>query len=111
MNMFSIGQQMAQKKISFKLASLVVFLWTMLIASSLAVVYMTYKTRAEFNHLEALKREHNKLQVVLSQYVLEESTWASFSRIEKVATERLDMQLPKAEHVIMIAPKGKANEG
>lgn len=103
MNMFSIDHQ----KFSFKLAALVVFLWMMLIASSLAVVYMTYKTRVEFNHLEALKREHNKLQVVSSQYLLEESTWASFSRIEKVATERLGMRRPKAEHIIMIAPKVK----
>lgn len=101
MNMFSIDHP----KPSFKLVVLAVFLWVMLIASSLAVVYTTYKTRVEFNNLEALKREHNKLQVVLSQYLLEESTWASFSRIEKVATERLGMQLPKAEHVIMIAPK------
>ncbi len=107
MNVLSIDHQ----KFSFKLASFAAFLWVMLIASSLAVVYMTYKTRAEFNHLEGLKREHNELQVVLSQYLLEESTWASFSRIEKVATEHLDMQLPKAEHVIMIAPKGQSNEG
>jgi cell division protein FtsL len=89
---------------------LIVVLWLALIASSLAVVFVTYEARAEFNQLEALGREQNKLQVVLGKYLLEESTWASFNRIEKIASESLQMRVPKAEHIIMITSKVKPNE-
>jgi cell division protein FtsL len=96
---------------SLRVFLLVAFLWLALIASSLAVVVVTYESRAEFNYLEDLKREQNKLQVILGQYLLEESTWASFNRIEKIASERLQMQVPKAERIIMIKSKVKSNEG
>ena len=96
---------------SLRLFILVVLLWLALIASSLAVVIVTYESRAEFNQLEDLRREQNKLQVILGQYLLEESTWASFNRIEKIASERLHMQVPKAERIIMIKSKVKSNGG
>ena len=107
MKVLSVNQQAC----SFKLFILIVFLWLALIASSLAIVFVTYKTRVEFNHLEALRREQNKLQVVLGQYWLEESAWASFNRIEKIASEHLQMQVPKAERIIMITSKVKSDEG
>lgn len=107
MKIFSMSQQV----FSIKLFILLIFLWLALIASSLAIVFVTYETRVEFNHLEALKREQNKLQVVLGQYLLEESAWASFNRIEKIASERLQMQVPKAERIIMITSKVKSDEG
>ena len=107
MKMFSVNQQ----AFSLKLFILLVVLWLALIASSLAIVVVTYETRVEFNHLEALKREQNKLQVVLGQYLLEESAWASFNRIEKIASERLQMQVPRAERIIMITSKVKSDEG
>jgi cell division protein FtsL len=107
MKMFNENRQ----AFSLKLFMLVVFLWLALIASSLAVVIITYESRVDFNHLEDLRREQNKLQVILGQYLLEESTWASFNRIEKIASERLQMKVPKAERIIMIKSKVKSNEG
>ncbi len=100
-----------RQAISIKMFILIIFLWLALIASSLAIVVVTYEARADFNNLEALRREQNKLQVVLGQYLLEESTWASFNRIEKIASESLQMQVPKEEHIIMITSKVKPNEG
>jgi len=100
-----------QQTLTFRMLTLVILLWLGLIASSLAVVFVTYEARSDFNHLEALRREQNKLQVVLGQYLLEESTWASFNRIEKIASESLQMQVPKAKHIIIITSKGKSDEG
>lgn len=102
---------MKRQIFSFKLLVVVICLWLALIASSLAVVYVTYETRVEFNYLESLRREQNKLQVVLGQYLLEESTWASFNRVEKLASERLKMHVPRAERIIMIPSKVKSDEG
>jgi cell division protein FtsL len=107
MNILSTNRQ----AISVRMFVAAALLWLALTGSSLAVVVVTYETRADFNQLEALRREQNKLQVVLGQYLLEESTWASFNRIEKIASESLQMQVPKAEHIIMITSKVKPNEG
>ena len=90
---------------------LVTVLWLAVIASALAVVYVTYETRVKFNELEVLRREQSQLQVVWGQYLLEESTWAAYGRIEKLAQEKLLMQVPKAEEIIMVMPKGRSDEG
>lgn len=91
---------------SFSLQSLLILavLWLMLIASAFAVIYVTYDTRVKFNLLETLRREQNQLQVVWGQYLLEESTWAAYGRVEKIAQEKLLMQVPDTEDIIMVTP-------
>jgi cell division protein FtsL len=83
---------------------LVVVLWLSVIASALAVIYVTYDTRVKFNTLEGLRREQGQLRVVWGQYLLEESTWASYGRVEKLAQEQLSMQVPESENVITVTP-------
>lgn len=86
-------------------------LWLLVILSALVVVYVTYDTRVKFNALETLRREQGQLQLVWGQYLLEESTWAAYGRIEKLAEDKLSMQVPKAENIIMVMPKGHSDEG
>ncbi|MBX2808923.1 MAG: cell division protein FtsL [Cellvibrionaceae bacterium] len=82
---------------------LVLVLWLTLLSSAVAVVYVTYDTRVKFNHLESLRRDYNRLQVVWGQYLLERSTWASYGRIEKLAAEKLSMRIPAANQIIIVA--------
>ena len=79
-----------------------IFLWLAVIVSALAVVYVTYDTRVKFNAVEGLRREQSQLQVIWSQYLLEESTWAAYGRVENLAQERLSMQVPKFESIITV---------
>ncbi|MGH1484768.1 MAG: cell division protein FtsL [Cellvibrionaceae bacterium] len=97
--------------LSGRVLLLIATLWLLVIASALAVVYVTYDTRVKFNELETLRREQSQLQVVWGQYLLEESTWAAYGRIEKLAEDKLLMQVPKAEDIIMVMPKGRSDEG
>ena len=82
-------------------------LWLAVMVSALGVVYSTYNTRIKFNELEVLRREHNRLQIAWGQYLLEKSTWASFGRIEKIASEELNMVVPSANQIVKVF----ANEG
>ena len=94
-----------------KFLCLAVLLWLALIASALGVVYVTYDTRVKFNALETLRREQSQLQVIWGQYLLEESTWAAYGRVEKLAEEKLSMTVPSAENIMMIIADNSDNEG
>ncbi len=94
-----------RNQITLKTMLLVACLWASVIASALAVVFLAYDTRVKFNELEILRREKNGLQVEWGQYLLEESTWAAYSRVEKIAIEKLGMQVPKPDHIIMVKPR------
>ena len=84
--------------------SLLIVLWIATLVSALAVVYVTYDTRVKFNTLENLRREKNHLQVIWGQYLLEESAWAAYARVENLAQEKLSMQVPSANEIIMVSP-------
>lgn len=83
---------------------LLLVLWVIFLVSALGVVHVSYDTRVKFNHLENLRREHNQLQVVWGQYLLEESTWAAYGRVEKLAQEKLFMAVPDSQQIIMVSP-------
>jgi len=81
---------------------LVACLWISVVASSLAVVASTQQVRRDVNQLETLRREASHLQVEWGQYLLEESTWAAYSRVEGIANKELNMIAPTTEHVVMV---------
>lgn len=85
---------------------LLVALWVLVVISALMVVYSVYETRNRFNDLEILRRQQEQLQVEWSQYLLEESAWASYGRVEKLAIEKLGMKIPSANDIIVVKNDG-----
>ncbi|ODS24931.1 cell division protein FtsL [Candidatus Endobugula sertula] len=81
---------------------LVVFLWLVLLVLSLMVVYSSYDVRVKFNELAELRTQQDKLRIVWSQYVLEESALTPFERIEETATEKLSMQVPNTWQITLV---------
>ncbi len=79
-----------------------VLLWLALLVSALGVVYATHQSRQLVHQLELARRESAQLQVAWGQYLLEQSTWAAYQRIEQVAAERLDMHVPATEDIVMV---------
>lgn len=80
----------------------VAVLWALVLVSALAVVASTHQTRNKVDRLETLRRDAAELQVVWGQYMLEQSTWAAYSRVERLAREELDMLLPRVEDIVMV---------
>jgi len=80
----------------------VICVWILAIASALGVVASTQEVRRDVNQLETLRREASQLQVEWGQYLLEESTWAAYSRVEGIATQELNMLAPTSERVVMV---------
>ena len=77
-------------------------LWLSVVASALAVVYSVYDSRIKFDALESLRKEHVQLQVAWGQYLLEESTWASYERVQRLATEELSMKMPEPRQMVLV---------
>lgn len=80
--------------------------WVAVICSALAVVYVSHLCRQLYSELSGLEQEANTLQVEWGRYLLEQSSWASLSRIEQLAKSRLHMRVPGAEEIVVVRPSG-----
>ncbi len=79
--------------------SLLLALISLNLASSLGVIYTKHASRQHFAHLQSLQSARDELHVEWSQLLLEQGTWATDARVERVAKEHLVMRAPSPEHV------------
>ena len=80
-----------------------VLLAAALFVSALATVYVQHHRRTLFVELQKLERERDTLQVEWGQLKLEQSTWATHDRIERLALDELDLHLPEAGDVVLVS--------
>jgi len=73
--------------------------------SAISVVYVTHYQRKLFVELQTLKNEQEAMNVEWGKLQLEENTWSTASRIEKVAREKLKMLIPGTDDIIYIKVK------
>ena len=71
-----------------------VALGALVLVSSFAVIHSTHACRDLYTHLQALEARQWHLQEDYGRLLLEESTWASHYRVEKVARGELQMAEP-----------------
>jgi len=83
---------------------IVVMLWLAVLLSALTVVYSSHACRLLYTELAILQQTENNLQVAWGQYLLEQSSLASLSRIEKIAINELGMRVPEIKEIIMVQP-------
>ncbi|MEY4593036.1 MAG: hypothetical protein RIR18_1931 [Pseudomonadota bacterium] len=72
-----------------------ILLAMVLVLCSLGVVTSQHKARKLFQALEAEQEKARQLEIEFGQLQLEQSTWATHPRIEKIAREKLHMQQPQ----------------
>jgi cell division protein FtsL len=99
-----MNRQLSQSTPPATSALLVVaLLWLATLVSALGVVATTNLVRRDVNTLETLRREAAQLQVQWGQYLLEQSTWAAYGRVENAAVSELNMVAPTPEEIVMIS--------
>ncbi|MDD5330698.1 MAG: cell division protein FtsL [Sulfuricella sp.] len=76
---------------------------------AMGVVTAQHKARKIFIELEQEQQLAKKMEVEWGQLQLEQSTWAMHTRIEKIATDTLQMQVPDPARIQVVRPaeKGK----
>lgn len=75
---------------------------SLVVASALAVIYSTYKNRQLFSELQQQSRQTIRLEEEWGRLLLEQSTWASHERIERLARTQLKMKVPDPKSVIVV---------
>lgn len=84
--------------------TLVLCLIATVLTSAVGVVYSKHQSRTLFVELERLKALRDDLDVEWGRLQLEQSTWATHGRVEKVAREQLNMQLPPPVATVIVQP-------
>jgi cell division protein FtsL len=82
----------------------VLFLGGAILLSSLAAVVASHQTRSLFGELERARLEHDRLLEQRGRLLLERSTFSAYGRVESVAVETLDMQVPASSDIRLVRP-------
>jgi cell division protein FtsL len=77
-------------------------LLVLVVMGALSVVTSQHQARKLFIALQQEKEHARQMEVEWGQLQLEQSTWAAPARVEKIAVQQLQMQLPKKEQVRFI---------
>lgn len=75
-----------------------------LVGCALAAVTSQHNARKLFVELEKGREAARQLDVEWGQLQLEQSTWATHSRVERIAGGALRMRVPDAKHIAVVAP-------
>ncbi len=83
--------------------ALLLILWLLVLISAMAVVRTTHEARTRLNQLEVMRREAAQLHVQWGQYLLEQSAWSAYGRIEQQATDKLQMLIPRGDQLVVVS--------
>jgi cell division protein FtsL len=98
----SVFQGSLQQVLINKDLLLMILLLVAIGVSGFSVIYVKNDERQLYSQLQQLDNERNHLQVEHGQLLLEQSSWASPSRIQQVAERQLNMHYPTARDVVII---------
>lgn len=79
-------------------------LFASLMFSALGLVNSQHKARNLYIELERTNQAAKQIEQEYGQLQLEQSTWAMHSRIERIATQQMQMQVPDAKRVQVVVP-------
>jgi cell division protein FtsL len=79
-------------------------LWLAVLGSAVQVIYARHKARDLFVHLEKLNAERDSLEMDWGRLQLEQSYWSSHAFVERVASAKLQMNLPQTRDVRIVRP-------
>jgi len=74
------------------------------VISAITVSYYAWKQRKLVNELYAQKIKRDDLLAVWSDLILEHSTLASLARVEHIAINQLDMNIPRDDNIYKVKP-------
>ena len=72
--------------------------------SAFAVIDARHENRVLFAQLQQLRQQRDALNVEWGQLLLEQSTWSTHARIEQMAPQKLDMEIPQHVEIVVTPP-------
>ena len=83
---------------------LCVGLFLALIVSGIGTIYTQHLHRKLFVELDSLERERDAMEDEWGRLLLERAVWAGRGRIEHIAREQLELELPVAADIVLVIP-------
>ncbi|MBK7471854.1 MAG: cell division protein FtsL [Betaproteobacteria bacterium] len=93
------------------MARLNLLLLALIVLSSLALITSQHQARKLYNELQVELASAKRFEEEMGRLQIEQSTWSTPTRIEKVARERLGMRLPDAGHTRVLGNDVSARGG
>ena len=90
------------RHVSFKGFIVTGMLLLIIVLSAIGVVYSSHLSRQLFAEQAILLEKNDQLQLEWAQLLLEQSAWSSPNRIESVARDSLNMEVPETEDIQLI---------
>ena len=78
-----------------------------LIACALGLVTSQHQARKLYVELQKEQERARQIEVEWGQLQLEQSTWATPARVEKLATQALGMRVPPSSRIQVVPPAGR----
>lgn len=72
------------------------------IATAIACVYARHESRKQFTALQVLIVERDTLEVEWGRLQIEQSTWSTHSRVERLARRKMKMRNPAAAEIMVV---------
>jgi cell division protein FtsL len=79
-------------------------LWCAVLGSGAGAIYAKYRARELFVELERLNSTRDELDAEWGRLQLEQSAWSNYGFVERVASERLHMNLPDSRDILIVVP-------
>jgi cell division protein FtsL len=81
-----------------------------LVACALALVTSQHQSRKLYVELQKEQDAAKQLDVEWGQLQLEQSTWATHARVEKIAVGSLGMRVPPASRIQVVPPAAEGDK-
>ena len=75
------------------------------LASAIAVVYVTNVHRMTFSQMQLVEQDTQELQLQWGQLLLEQASLATPARVERFADEKLHMVIPSDKQIVILRVK------
>lgn len=85
-------------------ARIIFLLLAALVLCAMAVVASQHKARKLYVELQKEQAAAKQLDVEWGQLQLEQGTWSTHARVERIATRELNMRLPVAGRIEVVSP-------
>jgi cell division protein FtsL len=93
------------------MARLNLLLLALIVMSSLALIAAQHQARKLYNELQVEQASAKRFEEEMGRLQIEQSSWSTPTRIEKIARERLGMRLPDTNHTRILGNDPSAGGG
>ena len=74
------------------------------LVTALAVIFAQHQSRKTFVELQELQKVRDEIDVVWGRLQLEQGAWTTHGRVEQIARNKLDMEIPNTDAVVIVKP-------